>query len=154
MINISASDLRKKSPRAIAVKREIEAICIQINTKIAEADRINSCEIKYYPQLLFSIPGMDNSDAQRLIFGRVIEAIEEKEYDIETSGTNKDDSFHFTISWYLDCSKKEIKKYNAILQSHHERYKSVQNIKEIETRKLLEKIKTDAGREYSTYRNI
>ncbi len=144
MINISASDLRKRSPRAIAVKREIEAMCIQINTKIAEAARINSCEIKYYPQLLFNIPGMDNSDAQRLIFGRVIEAVEEKEFDVETSGSNRDDSFHFTISWYLDCSKTEVKRYNGILQSRHERYKS---IKEMKTRKLLERIKNDANRE-------
>ncbi len=147
MINISASNLRKRSPRAIAVKREIEAMCIQVNAKISTAARINLCEIKYYPQLLFNIPGMDNSDAQRLIFGRVIEAIEEKEFDVETAGSDIDDSFHLIISWYLDCSKKEIKRYNNILQSRHQRYKSIQNQKEIKTRKLLEKIKKDASRE-------
>lgn len=147
MINLSASDLRKRSPRAIAVKREIEAICIQINAKISTATRINLCEIKYYPQLLFNIPGMDNSDAQRLIFGRVIEAVEEKEFDVETAGSNVDDSFHFIISWYLDCSKKEIRRYNNILQSRHQRYKTIQQQKEMKTRNLLEKIKKDANRE-------
>ncbi len=127
-ITVTASQLQKRSPRVIALKRELAGVLQRINKEILIAARAQQCNIIYAPLLHFSIPEMSNKDAQSLIFGQVIELLEEKEFDIELTGTG--DDFKFNITWDVRFSKRDVNRYHTILLKHHKNIKSARLNKE------------------------
>lgn len=144
MLTVSASTLQKKSPRIIALKKEIKSILYQINRKILEASRLDLCDVRFSPLLHFSIPGLSNQDSQNIIFGQIIEELEEKEFDVSIDGTG--DNVEFVISWDVSCGKKEINKYHSLILAHHKNFKDAQ-LKRIENRqKELNKLKASIQR--------
>lgn len=123
-ITVTATQLQRKSPRIIALNREVEAMLHRINKEILLSSRSQLCSIEYSPLLHFNIPDMDNKDSQSIIFGKIIEILEEKEYTVEIVGTGE--NFKFIIIWDLKYNKKEIEKYQKLLIKHHKNVKNAQ----------------------------
>ena len=124
MITISAERLQKCSPRIIALNRAVSCMIKCINNDIKSLARSNTTFLDHSLMPYFEIPGMSNENAQNIIYGKAIEALEEKGFNVTVRGSGDKVTLH--ISWDIDYSKVEINRYHNLLLSRHEGYRKKQ----------------------------
>jgi len=127
MIAISAKKLQKNSPRIIALNKELTSTLKNINNEIKNVSNTNITYIKYSFMPYFDIPGMNNKDAQSIIYGKAIEELEKNGFDITVIGSR--DKVKLLISWDIHYNKSEIDRYKNLLLSRHEGYRKKQLFK-------------------------
>jgi len=123
MISISAQQLQQRCPKIIALKNAIRYTITRINNAIKDMSRSNTTYINYSLIAYFEIPGMENKDAQKIIYGKTIEELEGKGFEVTVLGSRDEVVLH--ISWNLSYSKSEIDKYDHLISSRRQKNKKI-----------------------------
>ena len=115
-MDISASDLHRKSGIG-QINSEIIDILKAIKYKIIDAHTNGFCEIDFELPDIFSVNSMDLGDLQTIIYSRVIEKLEEKDFNVKLR-VKGSSSYTLNIRWrsLLDPAEKEHMK--AVIISH------------------------------------
>jgi len=137
MITISAERLQKSSPRIIALNKEVNSMIQRINNDIKNLARSNTTFVDHSLMSYFDIPGMKNEDAQKIIWGKAIEALEKTGFEVTVVGSR--DEVKLRISWDMEYNKTEIARYHNLILSRHEGYRKKRYSEVAEKRKQIQR---------------
>lgn len=113
---INASELRKSSPIAIAIQKEVVAILSRIKFQIAEAAGEQKTSIRYeMDSTLMNIPCNDIHKCQKLVFGRVIKQIKREQYDVRFRYNINE--CYLLISWKAPADALELEELDNLIKS-------------------------------------
>lgn len=116
-MSLKASSLKHNEAQKRNVRAEVKNILANIDNEIRTAhEQGKNYEVSISVPITFSIPHMQNKDAQRMIYYEIIKSLEEREFIVEIE--LKKDSTLFYVTWLSSDEKTEIELQNTIIAKH------------------------------------
>lgn len=114
LMKTSATELRRACPSTASIKHVVQIHIREMEAKIKEAHRGKQRSIRYDMVTNFEIPNMSNKDAQRHIFGTIIEQLETNDYSVKFTHNKKE--CYFVISWLSQQDKDEAERHELLIR--------------------------------------
>lgn len=114
---IDAHAMKSNSNQKRQIVEYINQIIIGINKELKDARMNGACYIITELPIIFDINHMNNSDAQRIIYSRIIEILKAKNFTVKINHTNN--SCLLKISWFTVSEENEIQKQLRLIKECH-----------------------------------
>ena len=129
-MSIKASTLKSNESQKKAFAKEINAILGRIDDELKVGHEQGKHRILASLPITFSIPYMSNTDAQRIIYYKVLSSLIEREFNVEIE--LRKNSTVFDITWLSEDEFKETELQNAVLAKHTKKDLSKINLKDLD----------------------
>lgn len=114
---LKAVNLKQNESQKKTIKKEIVTILNSMDTEIKLAhEQGRNYEVTITVPINFSIPYMQNKDAQRIIYYEILKSLLEREFIVEID--LQKNSTVFYITWVSSDEKHEIELQNTLLAKH------------------------------------
>lgn len=114
---LTANSLKNGDVLKKLIEKEVKIILYSIDDKLRIAyQQGTNHEIKVSLPITFGIPNMQNKDAQRAVYYRIITSLVERDFQVKIE--IKPDKTYIYISWLSDDEKDEIDIQNKVLAEH------------------------------------
>lgn len=113
-ILIDANMLKNNNTQKRFLDEYVKDIIMKINTEIRQAQSDGNYYIITEVPIIFDIPNMKNSNAQRIIWARTIDILKNKHFDVKID-FNKD-ICRLKVSWLDKGQYDDIKRENQLLE--------------------------------------
>ncbi len=116
-MSLKASSLKHNDIQKRAIKKEVLSILANMDNDIKSAhEQGKNYEVVIRVPITFSIPHMQNKDAQRVIYYEILKSLLDREFIVELE-LNKDYTI-FYITWMSSEEKLEIEMQNNTLAKY------------------------------------
>jgi hypothetical protein len=115
-MSLKADALRSNESQKKSLSKEVNNILGHIDDELKVGHDQGKHQIYIPLPITFSIPYMNNSDAQRIIYYRVLNSLLERNFNVEID--LKKDSTIFYITWLSNDELREVDLQNSVLVKH------------------------------------
>jgi hypothetical protein len=116
-MSLKAASLKHNEAQRRGIKKEVLNILANMDNEIKIAhEQGKNYEVCVSVPITFSIPHMQNKDAQRMIYYEILKSLMERDFIVEIE-LNKDSTL-FYITWLSSEEKTEIELQNNMLAKH------------------------------------
>lgn len=112
-ILVDADRLRNNNSSKQMLMAQITDILRSIKEEIRDAFKSGLHEIRVGLPITFALPNMSNADAQRMVWGSVIDALIKKNYRVRLYPKNDKCTLH--ITWLSNADESEIEHQNKLI---------------------------------------
>jgi hypothetical protein len=115
-MSLKASSLKSNESQLRAINKEVKNILAHIDDELKVCHDSGRHNLAITVPMIFGIPYMNNADAQRIIYYKMLTSLLDREFipKIELG----DDNAIFHIAWKTDEELKDIDLQNALLAKH------------------------------------
>jgi aspartyl/asparaginyl-tRNA synthetase len=113
---LQASSLKSNESQKKYIKSVIKDLLNTIDSELKESHKDSKQNLETKLPITFTIPNMNNADAQRIVYSSIIESLEKRGFIVEIE--IKSTSTVLYIRWLNDEEHKEIQIQNLILAKH------------------------------------
>lgn len=125
-MSLKASALKGNESQKRALSKEITCILGRIDDEIKTAHDQGKGKLVSTLPTIFPIPYMHNSDAQRVIYCKVLISLKNRGFHVEIE--IKDSAALFYISWLSEEEWKELDEQTIILAKHTKKNATLQDL--------------------------
>ena len=113
---LHASSLKSNESQKKCIKILVKDLLSNIDSELKETHKDSKQHLETKLPITFTVPNMNNADAQRIIYSSIIESLEKRGFIVEIE--IKSTSTILYIRWLNDDEHKEIEIQNLILVKH------------------------------------
>lgn len=117
---INANTLRDSNVQKRAIKENIVEIIRKLNEDLITAHREGKHHIIAEIPIVFDVPHMSNTNAQRAIWSNIIEILKEKNYRVIININNK--CCRLKITWMSQDDEKNITHQTQVIAEHSKQF--------------------------------
>ena len=115
-MSLKASALKSNDAQKKSIGREVTSILTTIDDELKNAHDQGKHSIIVRAPITFSIPYMNNKDAQRMIYYKILTSLIEREFTVELELQKDISMFH--ITWLNEEELNELELQNALLAKY------------------------------------
>jgi hypothetical protein len=115
-MSLKANALKSNEAQKKSIAKDVTSILGQMDDELKAAHDSGRHSVSISLPITFSIPYMNNTDAQRIIYYKVLTSLLERDFNVEID-LRKNSTF-FIVTWLSSDELSELELQNALLAKH------------------------------------
>jgi hypothetical protein len=115
-MNITASQVQQSCVTSQVLEQKINVILKTFQASIIDASKNGLTSVNLCVPTNFSIGNMDNKTAQTIIYGRLIQELEDKEFNVKISMSTS--SVTYYVRWDVETDSGDLKHMRTNIAQH------------------------------------
>jgi hypothetical protein len=115
-MSIKANILKSSDAQKKAIAKEVTLILAHLDDELKIAHEQGKHFVAASVPITFSIPYMSNTDAQRIIYYKVLTSLLDREFNVKVQLEDTATIFH--VRWLSDDEEKDIELQHSLLAKH------------------------------------
>lgn len=115
-MSLNANVLKSNESQRKAIASEVNNILGRMDDDIKKAHEENKRSVSLTVPIVFSVPYMSNTDAQRVIYYKILISLIDRNFGVKISMGGQKTIFH--VKWITEEELKEIEEQNALLAKY------------------------------------
>ena len=115
-MSLKANILKSSDSQKKAIAKEVTSILAHLDDELKIAHEQGRHFVSASVPITFSIPYMSNTDAQRIIYYKVLTSLLDREFNVKVQLEDTSSIFH--IRWLSDDEEKDIELQHSLLAKH------------------------------------
>jgi hypothetical protein len=115
-MSIKANVLKSSESQKKAIAKEVNCILAHLDDELKVAHEQGKHFVSATVPITFSIPYMSNTDAQRIVYYKVLTSLIDREFNVKVQLEDNATIFH--VRWLSDDEEKDIELQHSLLAKH------------------------------------